>query len=152
MVTKTLRARHAGRHAQRQDRPAQRQGQTAGFSFIEMVLVLLVLGILFAIAVPRYQAQILKAKEAVLEHNLATLRERLDQYRADHDEFPANLADLVVSGYLRQIPEDPMTQSILWEEVRDGYDPMFPEAPAGVSDVRSRSEEVGSNGRPYREW
>ena len=74
MVTKTARAPRAGRPAQRQDRPAQRQGQTAGFSFIEMVLVLLVLGILFAIAVPRYQAQILKAKEAVLEHNLATLR------------------------------------------------------------------------------
>ena len=129
-----------------------RAGSAAGFSFIEMVLVLLVLGILFAIAVPRYRAQIVKAKEAVLEHNLATLRERLDQYRADHDEFPANLADLVVSGYLREIPEDPMTQSILWEEERDGYDPMFPDAPAGVSDVRSRSEEIGSDGRRYREW
>ena len=131
---------------------APRGERSAGFSFIEMVLVLLVLGILFAIAVPRYQAQIVKAKEAVLEHNLATLRERLDQYRADHDEFPANLADLVVSGYLREVPEDPMTQSILWEEVRDGYDPMFPDAPAGVSDVRSRSEEIGSDGRPYLEW
>ena len=96
-----------------------------------MVLVLLVLGVLFGIAVPRYQAQILKAKEAVLEHNLAVLRERLDQYRADRDEFPPNLADLVVAGYLRTVPEDPMTQSILWEEVRDGYDPMFPDAPAG---------------------
>ena len=133
-------------------RPAPRQGPAAGFSFLEMVLVLLLLGILFAIAVPRYQAQIVKAREAVLEHNLATLRERLDQYRADHDEFPANLADLVVSGYLREIPEDPITQSILWEEVRDGYDPMFPDAPAGVSDVRSRSDEIGSDGRPYREW
>ena len=132
--------------------PAPRARGAAGFSFIEMVLVLLVLGILFAIAVPRYQAQVLKAKEAVLEHNLATMRERLDQYRADHDEFPANLADLVVSGYLREIPEDPMTQSILWEEVRDGYDPMFPDAPAGVSDIRSRSEEIGSDGRPYGEW
>lgn len=129
-----------------------RAAKDAGFSFIEMVLVLLVLGVLFGIAVPRYQAQILKAKEAVLEHNLAVLRERLDQYRADHDEFPSNLAELVVSGYLREIPEDPMTQSILWEEVRDGYDPLFPDAPAGVSDVRSRSEETGSDGRPYREW
>lgn len=138
MVTKPRRAALAGR--------------SAGFSFIEMVLVLLVLGILFAIAVPRYQAQILKAREAVLEHNLATVRERLDQYRADHDEFPANLADLVVSGYLREIPEDPITQSILWEEVRDGYDPMFPDSPVGVSDIRSRSEEAGTDGRPYREW
>ena len=136
----------------RRSLPVRGPRRSAGFSFIEMVLVLLVLGILFAIAVPRYQAQIDKAKEAVLAHNLATIRERLDQYRADRDEFPANLADLVVSGYLREIPEDPMTQSILWEQIRDGYDPMFPDAPAGVSDVRSRSEAVGSDGRPYREW
>lgn len=130
--------------------PATRRA--AGFSFLEMVLVLLVLGILFAIAVPRYQAQVLKAKEAVLEHNLAVIRERLDQYQADRGAYPAGLADLVVSGYLRAIPEDPMTGSILWEEVRDDYDPLFPDAPAGVADVRSRSAEVGSDGRPYREW
>ncbi len=124
----------------------------AGFSFIEMVLVLLVLGILFAIAAPRYQAQVVKAKEAVLSHNLAVIRERLDQYQADREAYPAVLGDLVVAGYLREIPEDPMTGSILWEEIRDGYDPLFPDAPAGVSDVRSRSEQTGSDGRPYREW
>lgn len=132
--------------------PGPRAPGDAGFSFIEMVLVLLVLGVLFGMAVPRYQAQVVKAKEAVLSHNLAVLRERLDQYRADRDEFPNSLAELVVSGYLRGIPEDPMTQSILWEEVRDGYDPLFPDAPAGVSDVKSRSAELGSDGRPYREW
>lgn len=129
--------------------PGKREG---GFSFIEMVLVLLVLGVLFGIALPRYQAQITKAKEAVLEHNLAVLRDRLDQYRVDRDQFPEALAELVVAGYLREVPEDPMTGSILWEEIRDDYDPLFPNAPAGVSDVRSRSEEIGSDGRPYREW
>lgn len=129
--------------------PGKREG---GFSFLEMVLVLLVLGVLFGIALPRYQAQITKAKEAVLEHNLAVLRDRLDQYRADRDQYPEALAELVVAGYLREVPEDPMTGSILWEEIRDDYDPLFPNAPAGVSDVRSRSEEIGSDGRPYREW
>lgn len=132
--------------------PLLRSRRDAGFSFIEMVLVLLVLGILFGIAAPRYRAQVVKAKEAVLSHNLAVIRERLDQYQADRDEFPAVLGELVVAGYLREIPQDPMTGSILWEEIRDGYDPRFPNAPAGVSDVRSRSEEVGSDGRPYREW
>ncbi len=129
-------------------RPA---GQT-GFSFIEMVLVIVILGVLFGIAIPRYQAQVLKAREAVLEHNLAVLRERLDQYRADRDAWPSSLGDLVVAGYLRQIPQDPMTGSILWDEVPGAYDPVFPEAPGGVADVRSRSEEVGTDGRPYREW
>lgn len=132
--------------------PGFRSGRESGFSFIEMVLVILVLGILFGIAAPRYQAQVVKAKEAVLSHNLAVIRERLDQYRADREEYPSGLGDLVVGGYLREIPADPMTRSILWEEIRDGYDPLFPDAPAGVSDIRSRSEEVGSDGRPYREW
>ncbi len=127
-------------------------GRQAGFSFIEMVLVLVVLGVLFGMAVPRYQAQIQRARESVLEHNLAVLRERLDQYRADRDEFPASLAELVVTGYLREVPADPMTESINWEEVRDGFDPLFPDAPAGVSDVRSRSPGIGSNGLPYNEW
>lgn len=144
-----LRARRLLAPGFRPAAPGKREG---GFSFIEMVLVLLVLGVLFGIALPRYQAQITKAKEAVLEHNLAVLRDRLDQYRADRDQYPEALAELVVAGYLREVPEDPMTGSILWEEIRDDYDPLFPNAPAGVSDVRSRSEEVGSDGRPYREW
>ena len=142
----------AGRLFAPRFRPAAPGRRDAGFSFLEMVLVLLVLGVLFGIALPRYQAQITKAKEAVLEHNLAVLRDRLDQYRADRDQYPEALAELVVAGYLREVPEDPMTGSILWEEIRDDYDPLFPNAPAGVSDVRSRSEEVGSDGRPYREW
>ncbi len=132
--------------------PGHLSRRQAGFSFIEMVLVLVVLGVLFGMAIPRYQAQIQRSREAVLEHNLAVLRERLDQYRADRDEFPASLAELVVAGYLREVPADPMTESINWDEVRDGYDPLFPESPAGVSDVRSRSTEVGSNGIPYNEW
>lgn len=144
-----LRARRALAPGLARRASGKREG---GFSFLEMVLVLLVLGVLFGIALPRYQAQITKAKEAVLEHNLAVLRDRLDQYRADRDQYPEALAELVVAGYLREVPEDPMTGSILWEEIRDDYDPLFPNAPAGVSDVRSRSEEIGSDGRPYREW
>lgn len=148
-MVKLLRARRRLAPGLARRAPGRRD---AGFSFLEMVLVLLVLGVLFGIALPRYQAQITKAKEAVLEHNLAVLRDRLDQYRADRDQYPEALAELVVAGYLREVPEDPMTGSILWEEIRDDYDPLFPNAPAGVSDVRSRSEEVGSDGRPYREW
>ncbi len=148
MVTTPLPAR---KPAGRSGRPSAAK-PAAGFSFLEMVLVLLVLGVLFGIALPRYQAQIVKAKEAVLQHNLAVLRERLDQYRADRDQYPDSLAELVVTGYLREVPEDPMTDSILWEEVRDDYDPLFPSAVSGVSDVRSRSTEVGTDGRPYREW
>lgn len=130
---------------------AARRGQ-GGFTFIEMVIVIVVMGILLGIAVPIYQAQIRNSKEAVLEHNLAILRERLDQYKADRNQYPQSLQELVENGYLREIPEDPMTGANEWEEVYEDFDPNEPDAQPGINDVRSRSPEVGSDGRPYSEW
>jgi general secretion pathway protein G len=117
-----------------------------------MVMVIIVMGILLAIAIPGYQAQVLASKESVLKHNLAILRERLDQYRADRNKYPASLEELVDAGYLREIPEDPMTGSAEWEEIYEDFDPNEPDAEPGISDVRSRSQESGTDGRPYSEW
>jgi len=124
----------------------------AGFTFIEMVMVIVVMGILLGIAIPVYQAQVRTSKESVLKHNLAILRERLDQFKADRNKYPASLQELVEGGYLREIPEDPMTAAREWEEVFTDYDPNEPDAEPGVQDVRSRSEETGTDGRPYSEW
>ena len=79
-------------------------------------MVITILGTLVAIAIPVYQAQILASKEAVLEHNLAILRERIDQYKADRDAYPPSLAALVEARYLREVPVDPMTERAEWEE------------------------------------
>ncbi len=124
----------------------------AGFTFIEMVMVIVVMGILLGIAIPVYQAQIRTSKEAVLKHNLAILRERLDQFKADRNKLATSLQELVEAGYLREIPEDPMTGGQEWEEVFAEYDPNEPDAEPGIEDVRSRSEETSSNGTPYAEW
>ena len=124
----------------------------SGFTFIEMVMVIVVMGILLGIAIPVYQAQVRSSKEAVLKHNLAILRERLDQFKADRNKYPASLSELVQAGYLKEIPNDPMTGSAEWEEVFTDYDPDEPDAEPGVQDVRSRSEEIGTDGRPYAEW
>jgi general secretion pathway protein G len=124
----------------------------SGFTFIEMVMVIVVMGILLSIAIPVYQAQVRTSKEAVLKHNLAILRERLDQFEADRNKLPASLQELVEGGYLREIPEDPMTGEREWEEVFAEYDPNEPDAEPGIEDVRSRSPEAGSNGTPYAEW
>lgn len=124
----------------------------SGFTFIEMVMVIVVMGILLGIAIPVYQAQILTSKEAVLKHNLAILRERLDQFKADRNKLPSSLQELVEGGYLREIPDDPMTGDKEWEEVFAEYDPNEPDAEPGIEDVRSRSPETGSNGTPYAEW
>ena len=126
--------------------------KTGGFTFIEMVIVIVMLGILMAIAVPVYMAQLRSTREGVLKNNLATMRERLDQYRADRNKYPSSLQQLVEGGYLRDLPVDPMTGANEWEEVYSDYDPNEPDAEPGIFDIHSRSAETGSDGRPYSEW
>ena len=126
--------------------------RSRGFTFIELVMVITILGTLIAIAIPVYRAQILASKESVLEHNLAIIRERIDQYKADRDEYPASLAALVEAGYLREIPEDPMLGRAEWEEVFAEFDPERPEQEPGIYDVHSLSGGVSSHGTPYSEW
>jgi general secretion pathway protein G len=128
------------------------RGREGGFTFIEMVIVIVMLGILLGIAVPRYIAQIRISKEAVLEHNLATIRERLDQFKADRNKYPSSLQELVEAGYLREIPEDPIAETQEWEEVFTDFDPNEPDAEPGIYDVKSTSPETGTDGRPYNEW
>ena len=123
-----------------------------GFTFIEMVMVITLIAVLATIAIPIYQAQILASKEAVLKHNLAIIRERLDQYKADKGNYPDFLEELVERGYLREIPEDPMTETNEWEPIYEDFDPEEPEEELGIYDVRSLSSEVGTNGVPYSEW
>jgi general secretion pathway protein G len=140
-----------GSKSRSRNRSAWRRNEEA-FTFIEMVIVIVMLGILLGIAVPIYQAQIRASKESVLKHNLAVIRERLDQFKADRNKYPASLTELVDNGYLREIPEDPMTSSNEWEEIHGDYDPNEPDAEPGIEDVRSRSTDIGVDGRPYSEW
>ena len=125
---------------------------SGGFTFIEMVMVITLVAILVAIAVPVYQAQILSSKEAVLKHNLVTIRDRLDQFKADRGVYPYSLEELVEASYLRDIPEDPMTKSTEWEPIYEDYDPDEPDAELGIYDVKSLSPNLGMNGTPYNEW
>jgi general secretion pathway protein G len=123
-----------------------------GFTFIEVVMVCSMIAILVAIAVPAYQSQVLATKEAVLKSNLANIRERLDQFKADRGLYPQSLEDLVEKGYLRGIPEDPMISGTEWEEIYEDFDPDQPEEELGIYDVRSLSADVGMNGTLYSEW
>ena len=129
-----------------------RQFCPSGFTFIEMVMVIVLMGILLGIGIPMYQAQIVASKEQVLAHNLATIRERLDQYKADKNRYPQNLQELTESGYLRQLPQDPMTGAHEWDEVYEEFDPDEPDAKQGVYDIKSRSTDTSTDGRPYNEW
>jgi general secretion pathway protein G len=127
-----------------------------GFTLIELIIVLTIIGLLVGLALPTYRSARVKGEEAVLKENLFILRKLIDQYAQDKGKYPASLQALVQDSYLRAIPVDPMThQSTTWIEVRElpsPEDPMLTEIP-GVIDVKSGSEKKSPiDDSPYNTW
>jgi general secretion pathway protein G len=119
---------------------------TKGFTLVELMIVVSIVGILATLAVPSYQSSLLKAKETVLRQDLFTLRELLDHHRADQGKYPPSLDGLVAAGYLRGLPKDPFTNSSSsWQEIMEPTE-------GGIFDVYSGSDLVGTNGTPYNKW
>lgn len=121
-----------------------------GFTFVEMLIVVSIIGILATIALPSFQLAVAKAKEAALKENLFVLRDVIDQYYTDQEKYPPSLAELVEKRYLRRVPVDPITgKSDSWTFVyltdEQGQE-------NGIVDVHSGSEQMGLNGVPYTEW
>jgi len=124
-----------------------------GFSLLELIVVMAVLGILVAFALPAYQDATLRAREAILKEDLLRMREALEQYMTDKGAYPEALEDLVELGYLRQIPIDPITRSDeTWETEVAPWMMVDQGQPAGIWNVRSGAEEDSLDGMPYREW
>ena len=115
------------------------------------MIVITVIIILAAIALPQYQKTIVAAREAVLHDDLFKMRSLLDQYAADKGKLPGSLDDLVTSRYMRELPVDPFTDQKDWTAI-PGDDPNSTGGEQGIVEVHSASPEVGSDGRPYSEW
>lgn len=117
------------------------------------MIVMAIIGILAVVAIPSYLGAVRQAREAVLKENLHVMRNAIDSYTADKQKAPQSLDDLVNEGYLRSIPEDPMTHSTTtW--VTDTSDSLhsLDQTDPGIDDVHSGSQDQGSDGRPYSEW
>ena len=129
-----------------------------GFTLIELMIVMTIIGILASIAAPNYQRSVIKAREAVLMEDLYQMRKAIDAYFADKGKYPGGLDELVDGKYLRAVPVDPFTNKAdSWELVEptplEGADGVLGEPAEGaVENVRSGSDLVGLNGTPYREW
>jgi general secretion pathway protein G len=118
-----------------------------GFTLVELMVVLTVIGLLLSVVVPDYMGRVHRAEEAALQENLNVMRDALDKHFADSGRYPKTLDELVTKRYLRSIPNDPLTQKPVWI-VEAPSDP----AKGGVYDVHSAAKGVGSNGKPYDRW
>ena len=131
------------------------RGKENGFTLIEMLIVLTLIGILVGLALPQYKYSLKKGRETVLKENLFILRKLIDQYYTDKGKYPASLQTLVDESYLRKIPLDPMTKKgDTWVEVRENpsYEDLVPNMEFGIVDVHSSSQEKGIDGTTYDTW
>jgi len=133
---------------------AARHSPLAGFTLIELIIVITIVLILISIAAPMYRNSITRSKEAVLRDDLFTMRSLIDEYTLDKQSAPQSLQDLVDGGYLRQIPPDPFTgANNTWVEVREDATLMTPdETTPGIVDVQSGSNLKSLSGDLYSSW
>ena len=125
----------------------------SGFTLVELMIVMTIIGILSAIAIPSYIRSVKKANEAVLREDLHTLRTAIDSYTVDKEKAPQSLDDLVQAGYLKSIPVDPMTsRSDTWMTSESDTMTDINETQGGMDDVHSGSEGLATDGTTYNTW
>ena len=124
-----------------------------GFTLVELMIVMTIIGILAAIAIPSYIRAVQKAREAVLREDLHTMRTAIDSYTVDKEQAPQTLDDLVQAGYLKTIPIDPMTSSNdTWITNQSDTMTDIDETQGGMDDVHSGSQGLASDGTTYNTW
>jgi general secretion pathway protein G len=123
----------------------------AGFTLLELMIVISIIIILAAFTLPQYQKTVMQTREAVLKDDLRKMRTLIDQFAADKGRLPQSLDELVSAGYMREIPVDPFTGQKEWQQEM-GEDPNSLEGGTGLTDVHSLAEDTASDGTSYREW
>lgn len=133
----------------------KKDSHSQGFTLLELIIVLTIIGILVGLGIPQYTYSVKRAREAVLKEDLFQMRKLINQYYTDKKEYPPSLQALVEEDYLKRIPVDPITQSSeTWEVVRQTLTPeeMTAGTQPGVVDVYSGSKEISTKGIPYNTW
>jgi general secretion pathway protein G len=125
----------------------------AGFTLIELMIVMAIIGVLAAIAIPSYVNTVRRAKEAVLREDLHTMRDAISSYTVDKEKAPNGLDDLVQAGYLKEVPKDPMTdRNDTWSTDHSDTLMTIEETQGGIDDVKSGSQGIATDGTTYNTW
>ncbi len=133
--------------------PSHRRTGSAGFTLIELMIVMTLIVILAGIGLAVHANSQTRAREAVLKEDLFRMRDAIDQYYADKNAYPPALVALVTDKYLRAIPVDPFTLSAeTWQTVLSEIDAANPSAQPGVYDVKSGSDRQAIDGTQYSDW
>ena len=131
----------------------KRLRRDGGFTLIELLIVIALITILATMGVVQYRNSIQASKEAVLHTDLFRMRDAIDQYYADKAKYPASLDALVSDGYMRAIPQDPITKSVdTWQTVPAEPEPGNTSAEPGIYNVKSGAPGTGLDGTSYSEW
>ena len=123
-----------------------------GFTLIELMIVMVLITILAGISLALYGNSVTRAKEAALTENLYQMRKAIDEYYADKNRWPADLATLASENYIRAVPKDITDSPDTWVTEYGEPDPSNPQASGGISDVRSGSDGTALNGSRYSDW
>ena len=130
-----------------------RLSQEQGFTLLELMIVMVVIGLLAAIAIPAYTTNIKHAKEAVLKEDLHVMRQAIDSYTVDKQKAPQSLDDLVQSGYLKVMPQDPFThRTDTWMTSQEDTMMDLDQTESGINDVHSGSQDTALDGTSYSTW
>src|SRR5580698_2601791 len=129
-----------------------KRGRTFGFTLLEMMIVMIIMGILLSIALPIYNQSIVRSREAVLRNDLFELRSLISQYTLDKQKAPQSLDDLVQGGYIKVVPKDPMTNEANWEVKQEDVLLSADQQDPGIDDVSSASNAIASDGTAYSSW
>jgi len=141
---------------------SSRRRRKRGFTLLELLIVIAIIGILSTIAMPQLKDMPRRAAEAVLKTDLRTMRDCINQYYGDKGHYPPALEELVKAGYLHKVPIDPITKQADWVQIFEDdsestpdIEPTEPDGTGtepGMMDVRSNSERLSLDGSPYKDW